>query len=208
MLFLTESQDSTIFENKKQLKRRFIMISKFRSPLRREIIPAAALLAVLSIALLTEPRTLLSQSDEQSTDVQNVIPPDEAKTAQYENLIILRGGTDVQQVDEAENPNLTGQNPGNPKVISFSMGKVDGTIIGGITPMGNMSEEDVQEMLSKIKERIANNPDAIEVNEVRFRSGTITDAQNGINPARVGEFRMVLRPISPDGETQVPDAAE
>ena len=46
------------------------MIRKFRRPARREIIAASALLAVLSIALLTEPRSLLSQyqSNEQGDD--------------------------------------------------------------------------------------------------------------------------------------------
>jgi len=57
-----------ILENKKQLKRRLVMIRKFRRPARSEIIAFTALLAVLSIALLTEPRPLLSQfqSNEQS----------------------------------------------------------------------------------------------------------------------------------------------
>jgi len=52
-----------ILENKDQLKRRLVMIRKFRRPARREIIAFAALLAVLSIALLTEPQSLLSQSE-------------------------------------------------------------------------------------------------------------------------------------------------
>jgi len=55
-----------ILENKDQLKRRLTMIKKFRRPARREIIAFAVLLTVLSIGLLTEPRSLLSQSGEQS----------------------------------------------------------------------------------------------------------------------------------------------
>ncbi|MDR0311878.1 MAG: TonB family protein, partial [Acidobacteriota bacterium] len=56
-----------ILENKAQLKRRLAMITGFKRSTRREIIAAAALFAVLSITLLTNPKTLLSQSDEQST---------------------------------------------------------------------------------------------------------------------------------------------
>ena len=55
-----------ILENKVQLKRRINMITSFKHSTRREIVAAAALFAVLSIALLTSPRTLLSQSDEAS----------------------------------------------------------------------------------------------------------------------------------------------
>jgi hypothetical protein len=51
-----------IIENKEQLKRRLVMIKKFRCPARREIAAVAVLFAVLSIALLTEPRPLLSQT--------------------------------------------------------------------------------------------------------------------------------------------------
>jgi biopolymer transport protein ExbD len=70
-----------ILENKDQLKRRLVMIKKFRRPMRREIIMFAALLAALSIALLTEPQSLISQqqslisqSNEQTQDIPNVIP--------------------------------------------------------------------------------------------------------------------------------------
>jgi len=52
-----------ILENKDQLKRRLVMIKKFRRPTRREIIAFAVLFAVLSIGFLTEPRSLLSQSE-------------------------------------------------------------------------------------------------------------------------------------------------
>lgn len=55
-----------IIENKAQFKRRLIMITRFKHSTRREIIAAAALFAVLSIALLTSPRALLSQSGERS----------------------------------------------------------------------------------------------------------------------------------------------
>ena len=51
-----------ILENKRQLKRRLVMIKKFKRPARREIIAFAALFAVLSIGLLTEP--LLSRAGE------------------------------------------------------------------------------------------------------------------------------------------------
>jgi len=54
-----------IIENKSQLKRRLIMISKFKSPSRNETVAAAALLAVLAIALLSSPKTLPAQPDEQ-----------------------------------------------------------------------------------------------------------------------------------------------
>jgi len=61
-----------ILENKNHLKRRLVMIKKFRRPERREIVAFAALLAVLSITFLTEPRSLLSQSNEQSSGNQAV----------------------------------------------------------------------------------------------------------------------------------------
>ena len=61
-----------ILENKRQLRRRLVMIKKFRRPERREVIAFAALLAVLSITFLTEPRSLLSQSNEQSSGVRTV----------------------------------------------------------------------------------------------------------------------------------------
>ena len=57
-----------IFESKEQLKRRLIMIKKFKTLMRRETIAAAALMAVLSIALLTDPRSLLSQPGDLNTD--------------------------------------------------------------------------------------------------------------------------------------------
>ena len=61
-----------IIENKNQLKRRFNMITGFRHSTRRESITAAALLAVLSIALLTEPPTLRSQSSVETDDPPEV----------------------------------------------------------------------------------------------------------------------------------------
>ena len=62
-----------ILENKAQLKRRLNMITNFRHSTRREIIASAALLAVLSIALLTNPQTLPAQSGEHSVDPTDVI---------------------------------------------------------------------------------------------------------------------------------------
>jgi TonB family protein len=59
-----------ILENKAQLKRRLVMITNFRHSTRGEIIAAAALFAVLSIALLTTPRTLISQSNEADFDLK------------------------------------------------------------------------------------------------------------------------------------------
>ena len=55
-----------ILEDKTQLKRRLTMITGFKHSTRREIISATALFAVLSITLLSSPRTLLSQLSEQS----------------------------------------------------------------------------------------------------------------------------------------------
>jgi beta-lactamase regulating signal transducer with metallopeptidase domain len=230
-----------IFENKEQLKRRLIMISKFRSPLRREIITFAALLAVLSIALLTEPRQLLSQSDEQSADAQNGITADEVKTSEPRRIIIFRDGTDVQQAEGSGEPQTSSIRGGKGQIVNYQAGMSVNDIrfatngetadnpnmeqvgefsmvLNPVSPDGitnknigvrfsvgmtdSVSEDDMQQMLSKIKEQIVNNPDAIEVNEVRFRSGTITDAQNGINPVPVGVFRMVLRPGGPDSETK------
>ena len=66
-----------ILENKDQLKRRLVMIKKFRRPARREIIAFAVLLTVLSIGLLTEPQSLLSQSEAIPKFVQ-VIHPEES----------------------------------------------------------------------------------------------------------------------------------
>jgi TonB family protein len=74
-----------IIENKKQLKRRFNMITNFRHPRRGEIIAAGALLAVLSIALLTEPRTLLSQQDELIADAV-VVPIGEFRIIQQADV--------------------------------------------------------------------------------------------------------------------------
>jgi TonB family protein len=59
-----------ILENKDQLKRRLVMIKKFRRPVSREIIMFTALLAALSIALLTEPQSLISQSSAQSGSIR------------------------------------------------------------------------------------------------------------------------------------------
>jgi TonB family protein len=71
-----------ILENKAQLKRRLNMITNFKPSTRREIIAAAALLAVLSIGLLTNPQTLLSQSNEQPAGASSLIRVEDPKTAQ------------------------------------------------------------------------------------------------------------------------------
>ena len=68
-----------IVDNKAQIKRRLIMIKKYKSSSRSEIIAFVALLAVLSIAFLTEPRSLPAQSDEQSVGDPNAIPGDELR---------------------------------------------------------------------------------------------------------------------------------
>jgi len=52
-----------ILENKTQLKRRLTMITYFKRSTRRETIAAVALLALMSITLLTSPQILLSQPD-------------------------------------------------------------------------------------------------------------------------------------------------
>ena len=90
-----------IFENKKRFKRRLIMIKKFKTPSRREIIMAAVLLAVLSIALLTEPRPLLSQSQ---PDEQIVVIPDGISV--NEVRIISRNSDGNVVIDADNQPQL------------------------------------------------------------------------------------------------------
>ena len=81
-----------ILENKDQLKRRLVMIKKFRRPTRRGIIVFTSLLAVLSIALLTEPQALLSQ---QSADVQE-------NTRKSRTMFLLSSQSDKQSADAQE----------------------------------------------------------------------------------------------------------
>ncbi|MDR0311808.1 MAG: TonB family protein [Acidobacteriota bacterium] len=79
-----------ILENKNQLKRRLVMIKKFKRPARREIVVAATLFAVLSVAFLTEPRSLLSQSgvNVYQSEVKNNTVPEAAKPVRMSGEVL------------------------------------------------------------------------------------------------------------------------
>ena len=99
-----------ILENKAQLKRRLIMITSFKHSTRREIVAAAALFAVLSIALLTSPRNLLSQSDEASEASESLIVIDREGIAFSE---VVRFSSGIRTGEDSETSGVpSGIEPG------------------------------------------------------------------------------------------------
>jgi TonB family protein len=194
-----------ILENKKQLKRRMVMIKKFRRPARREIIAFAALLAALSIALLTEPRTLLSQSTADAavrqkgginvaTGAEDAWPP-----GLFDDNIIFKGSGKM----------TVGINETTDRIVMFNSGETGGDM-----------DDEIAQLLSELKEgtkegEIANNPGVTEY--IRMSDGTMV-AENGtvIKPGdkiilldrirnakwQDGTVIMDIQPVSPEFATQ------
>ena len=129
-----------ILENRDQLKRRLVMIKKYRRPARREIIAFAALLAVLSIALLTEPRLLSSWSNEQSDEIQIV----NSNGFRNEIRIFMQNGASAVLDVTADDGD---------QVIVFGSGLMEG---------------EFEQMLSQLKEQINERQSADNLNFLKF----------------------------------------
>jgi len=119
-----------ILENKDQLKRRLVMIKKFRRPARREIIAFAVLLAVLSIGLLTEPRPMLSQSKEQGAELREESSPSQE---QRPGIKLWPGVAEESNPPQARQAPQVLYNPKPNYTEEARDARVEGTIVLSVT---------------------------------------------------------------------------